>query len=179
METNQQLFKDKIGIPFDQFYNDTYNMAVNYFNSKFSGNNFYIDIDGYINDGFIRLLNRMDNYDETKGHVKTYLFTIIYNLILAHIKRKRVDIEYHEEIYDSTYFKNYEEEVDDAIHQNNKRKLKEYIEGLNDKGQEIFALRLTGMPINKISEIVNVNMNTVKLVLYTNATKKLNRKKKK
>jgi len=115
------------------------------------------DIEEVINNSFMKLFKVINNYDETKASINTYLYTIAeneYKLYLK-VKYKSKEISYDDvtwfDVADDSdeYDISYDQEIEFV-----KTKLCEY--------DDIFNLYFSGVSYVHMTEILNISMYAVK-----------------
>lgn len=69
---------------FDQIYSDNHKMVLNFVAMKI---NEFTKAEELTNDVFMRVYKHLDNYDENKSSVKTWVMNIAKNIVIDHYRR--------------------------------------------------------------------------------------------
>lgn len=171
--TNEQdlIFLEKTGYTLDFLYKKYYPKLIYNLNEKCRCRD---KSEEYANDAFFMAMNKIDQYDEKKGEFSTWLFAIAHNVFLID-KNKEVrdnvtsmDVEIDGE---GTTIKDFlasdSEDTSELEFQNiNILKAKILIKNLSyikPEYAEVIRLRdIEERSYKEITEILNINMNTLK-----------------
>ena len=149
-------FKEITQLEFHEFYDKNYNKLWNYLFMIRKGL-IREDIEEVINNSFMKLFKVINNYDETKASINTYLYTIAeneYKLYLK-VKYKSKEISYDDvtwfDVADDSdeYDISYDQEIE-AV----KTKLCEY--------DDIFNLYFSGLSYVQIAKEYNITVSAAK-----------------
>jgi len=140
---------------FTELFNDTYTMFVNFSYRYVKSKSTATDI---VQDAFIKLWNNRDKLDSEKS-LKSFLFTIVRNLSLNHIRDSHLTYIPGDELRRS-----FNTDLDDEpdIWDEVEQKLPQWIENLPDRQQEIFELsRYEGLTHKEIAAVLDISPRTV------------------
>lgn len=164
MKEYYELFYEKVGIKYDDYYNKNYRRFVFLAWKIFAGN-----YEGEVNEGMCDALQKIKTYDNTKSKVDTWIFSIIKNLIIKTIRKNKHDY-YYEDCFEDNDFeyqiiydddqeaKDYEEQV-----QKDYNIMLECINDLPNKFKEVITAReLQGWDYELIAEKHNISLQLVK-----------------
>lgn len=161
----ENVFKIQTGHTIPQIY-DKYNNKLIYYISKLCGDQQMAE-DLAINT-FIRSLEKIDQYDKSKGAFSTWLFTIGRNLTFFEIKESKTSssIDLHHNTQGTTlkeFIANDEIDEDQELIILKGNIIKKHMENLKEPYREIMQMReLDKLSYTEISEQLGENLNTVK-----------------
>lgn len=160
-------FKNKTGIDFHEFYEKTYNKTL------FFTNRYYPNIDNkedIIQDAYIRLVKKIDNYDNTISQLYTYFNTILKNeLIFVYNNTKhKCTID---SILEETFISDEEEtdvEEKDKTYKDMFDKIDSILKKSNhyERNKKIIELIKQGKRYKAIAEELDITENIVKQLIF-------------
>lgn len=125
----------------------------------------YVNDDGVAEDiaqeAFIKLWNSREKIENITS-MKSFLYVMVKNLCLNHLKREKLGRKYTDSLDKSELlqFKN------QIIEEETYRILRQAIEELPKQSSKVMMLSLTGLQNQEIAERLNVSVNTVKTLKY-------------
>ena len=139
----------------ETIYNVYYNKVMGYICARIRRR---ADAEDLCADVFEKVFNRIDQYDETKASLNTWIFTITRNTVIDHYRRIRPTEELDENLSDDT-------EVDENLLQN--ESLEELAAALRKLPQELTDLIVLryydNKPLTEVAEIMGLSYGAVKL----------------
>jgi RNA polymerase sigma factor (sigma-70 family) len=143
---------DKLNMSFTDFYNENKDYLFNFLSKM----NKELDIEGIVDEAFAIFYSNLDNYDPSKSKPQTYLFNIAKNLLLALIKKERIDY-YHYDAY--RYVIEYEDDSEEYDHSIDERFAK-LVEDVSD--DVVISNWISGKSYKEIVEISGFTLSKVK-----------------
>jgi RNA polymerase sigma factor (sigma-70 family) len=149
-------FEQITGNNFNIFYEKEKLKLINFLlkrNSKY-------DIEGIVDTAFTKLYNNINKYDDTKGSLNTYLYTIAKNELFLIWKKDKIEtlsLDYFQEEYGYD-LRDDSEKYDISID----LEFEAQKSKINDSEYEELKLRLKGLSYKEISDKLNININTIK-----------------
>lgn len=107
---------------------------------------------------FEKVMRKIDDYDQTKAAVGTWIFSITRNTLIDHYRKKRPTEELDENLKDDT-------ELDEGLLTNETlSELAAALKRLPEQLRDIVVLRYyDGKPLTEIAEIMGLSYGAVKL----------------
>ena len=107
---------------------------------------------------FEKVMRKIDDYDQTKAAVGTWLFSITRNTLIDHYRKKRPTEELDENLKDDT-------ELDESLLTNETlSELAAALKRLPEQLRDIVVLRYyDGKPLTEIAEMMGLSYGAVKL----------------
>lgn len=176
MKDNYEIFKEKVGISYADYYKAKYKKFI-WFSYKFVKQQ--ADAEEVVTDGFLNAIKYIHNFDQTKK-IDTWVLTIIRNVITQKANKRSKKKEFFYQDYDvdenennilsfqipwdsGDYEKEYEEEIQKKF-----KIVKHVIENLPEKYKEVMVLReFNGWDYETISEKTGLTLQVVKNRLLT------------
>lgn len=125
----------------------------------------YVKDDGVAEDiaqeAFIKLWNSKDQYD-TISSLKSFLYIMVKNLSLNHLKRDKLGNKYADSLMKEDFL-NFNNQI---IEEETYRILQQAIEELPKQSSKVMMLSLQGLQNQEIAERLDVSVNTVKTLKY-------------
>lgn len=172
MNRFEKNFERKTGINFNTFYNEQYEKLINYLNKKTMDRDLSEDI---AEDAFMQCLNKIDNYNQDKSQIHTWLFTIAKHYAIKDWKDKQKlpTVSMDKEVKNSAtlelFLPYHDNKRDLHKHEIIRKKaafMKECIYALPEKQNKyktVLILRhMDAMSYEEIAIYLNLNLSTVK-----------------
>ena len=107
---------------------------------------------------FEKILRKIEDFDETKASLNTWIFTITRNTVIDHFRRSRPSEELDENISDDT------ELDEDLLQTESLGELAAALHRLPQQMMDIIVLRYyDGKPLTEIAEMMHLSYGAVKL----------------
>lgn len=110
-------------------------------------------------DVFVKVLDKIDSFDESKASLSTWIFTIARNTLIDYYRGRKVFEEMPEEIVDTS-------DIDEEICNNETlSELANALEKLDERERDIVILRYySGATLKEIAEKLNISYAYVKIL---------------
>ncbi|EGY79498.1 RNA polymerase sigma factor [Peptoniphilus indolicus] len=124
---------------------------------------------------FMRLSEKLNSYDSTKGTLDTWVFRITRNMITDYYRKSNVKETCS--IYDFANFIKFEKHVEENIEKQEEYEyLEKAVRSLSDKEQEIISMKFgAGLGNKEISELMDIGYSNVTVILHR-AIKKIRKR---
>ncbi len=117
----------------------------------------------------IKIVNNLDRYREQKSCFKTWMYTVIKNMLVDFFRRKSLSID--DEI-DFELMKGVDSPVDSIIREEDKKALKEVFKSLTPRQKEILELKFFFNIRNRdIARLLDLNEKTVSSIISKSCEK--------
>lgn len=156
----EKLFKEKTGYNFNDYYKNTKSKLIWFLKEKTDKD---YDLEGIADIAFVKLLNNIETFDNTK-QLNTLLYTIALNDLKMEYRLDRIKTSnFNEQIFNiKDDIENYDESVEYKFNA-----LKTHLNHFDEITKNIFWLKYNGKTFNEISNILNINVNSVKTKFYS------------
>ena len=114
-----------------------------------------------VQDAFIRLYHTCEDLDDTE-RARTFLYTIIRNLCISHLRHQSIKERYEQESLEEASPMMEEEIHSEIIYQETLRLLYVAVNRLPKQSRKIILLGLEGKTNQEIAEELGISVNTVK-----------------
>ena len=122
-------------------------------------------------DAFIKLYEKRKDFDVIEK-AKSFLYTTTRNLCLNHLKHKKIEHQYFQEVKIEDEEAEEQFYLEEVTYQETLRILRAAIDQLPPQTREVILVSLDGKNNNEIAETLDISVNTVK-TLKKNAYKSL------
>ncbi len=112
-------------------------------------------------EAFIKLWNSREKYD-TISSLKSFLYVVVKNLSLNHLKRDKLGNQYTDSLIKEDFL-NFNNQI---VEEETYRILQQAIEELPKQSARVMMLSLQGIQNQEIAERLDVSVNTVKTLKY-------------
>ena len=107
---------------------------------------------------FEKILRKIEDFDETKASLNTWIFTITRNTVIDHFRRTKPSEELDENLSDNV------ELDEDLLNSETLSELAAALKRLPEQMRDIIVLRYyDGKPLTEIAELMNLSYGAVKL----------------
>ena len=107
---------------------------------------------------FEKILRKIEDFDETKASLNTWIFTITRNTVIDHFRRTKPSEELDENLSDNI------ELDEDLLNSETLSELAAALKRLPEQMRDIIVLRYyDGKPLTEIAELMNLSYGAVKL----------------
>ena len=107
---------------------------------------------------FEKILRKIEDFDETKASLNTWIFTITRNTVIDHFRRTKPSEELDENLSDNI------ELDEDLLNSETLSELAAALTRLPEQMRDIIVLRYyDGKPLTEIAELMNLSYGAVKL----------------
>ena len=139
----------------EQVYTDYYGKVMGYISARIRNR---ADAEDLCSDVFMKVQRKLEDYDEAKASVSTWVFTITRNTLIDHFRRNRPSEELDENLSDGL-------EIDeDLLSQETLSELAGALKRLPQQLMDIIVLRYyDGKPLTEIAKMMNLSYGAVKL----------------
>lgn len=139
----------------EQVYTDYYGKVMGYISARIRTR---ADAEDLCSEVFIKIQRKLEDYDDTKASVSTWVFTITRNTLIDHFRRTRPTEELDENLSDDS-------EVDESLlSQETLSELASSLKKLPRQLMDIIVLRYyDGKPLTEIAEIMGLSYGAIKL----------------
>ena len=139
----------------EQIYADYHGKVMGYIRARVSR---WADAEDLCSDVFEKIQRKMDDFDNAKASVSTWIFTITRNTVIDYFRRSKPSEELDENLSDDT-------EVDEGILNNETlSELAAALRSMPEELRDIIVLRYyDGKPLTEIAEMMNLSYGAVKL----------------
>ena len=125
----------------------------------------------FTQDAFIKLYEKRKDFDVIEK-AKSFLYTTTRNLCLNHLKHKKIEHQYFQEVKIEDEEAEEQFYLEEVTYQETLRILRAAIDQLPPQTREVILVSLDGKNNNEIAETLDISVNTVK-TLKKNAYKSL------
>ena len=125
----------------------------------------------FTQDAFIKLYEKRKDFDVIEK-AKSFLYTTTRNLCLNHLKHKKIELQYFQEVKIEDEEAEEQFYLEEVTYQETLRILRAAIDQLPPQTREVILVSLDGKNNNEIAETLDISVNTVK-TLKKNAYKSL------
>lgn len=125
----------------------------------------------FTQDAFIKLHEKRKDFDVIEK-AKSFLYTTTRNLCLNHLKHKKIEHQYFQEVKIEDEEAEEQFYLEEVTYQETLRILRAAIDQLPPQTREVILVSLDGKNNNEIAETLDISVNTVK-TLKKNAYKSL------
>ena len=139
----------------EQIYADYHGKVMGYIRARVSR---WADAEDLCSDVFEKIQRKMDDFDNAKASVSTWIFTITRNTVIDHYRRSKPVEELDENLSDDT-------ELDEGLLNNETlSELAGALKALPEELRAIIVLRYyDGKPLTEVAEIMGLSYGAVKL----------------
>ena len=139
----------------EQVYTDYYGKVMGYISSRINN---WADAENLCSDVFMKVQQKLENYDDSKASISTWVFTITRNTVIDHFRKKRPTAELDENLSDDS-------EVDEnLLNQETLSQLAGALMRLPEQLRDLIVLRYyDGKPLTEIAELMGLSYGAVKL----------------
>ena len=139
----------------EQVYTDYYGKVMGYISVRISN---WADAENLCSDVFMKVQQKLENYDDSKASISTWVFTITRNTVIDHFRKKRPTEELDENLSDDS-------EVDEnLLNQETLSQLAGALMRLPEQLRDLIVLRYyDGKPLTEIAELMGLSYGAVKL----------------
>lgn len=139
----------------EQVYTDYYGKVMGYISSRINN---WADAENLCSDVFMKVQQKLENYDDSKSSISTWVFTITRNTVIDHFRKKRPTAELDENLSDDS-------EVDEnLLNQETLSQLAGALMRLPEQLRDLIVLRYyDGKPLTEIAELMGLSYGAVKL----------------
>ena len=139
----------------EQVYTDYYGKVMGYISSRINN---WADAENLCSDVFMKVQQKLQNYDDSKSSISTWVFTITRNTVIDHFRKKRPTAELDENLSDDS-------EVDEnLLNQETLSQLAGALMRLPEQLRDLIVLRYyDGKPLTEIAELMGLSYGAVKL----------------
>jgi len=140
---------------FEQVYENYYGKVMGYISARIRNR---ADAEDFCSEVFMKVHRKLEDFDETKASISTWVFTITRNTLIDHFRRNRQMEELDENLSDDT-------EVDeDLLNQETLSELAGALKQLPQQLRDIIVLRYyDGKPLTEIAQLMGLSYGAVKL----------------
>jgi len=139
----------------EQIYTDYYGKVMGYISTRIRNR---ADAEDLCTDVFMKVQRKLEDYDDSKASVSTWVFTITRNTLIDHFRRNRPSEELDENLTE-------EGEVDEnLLNEETLSDLAAALKRLPEQMRDIIVLRYyDGKPLTEIAELMGLSYGAVKL----------------
>ena len=139
----------------EQVYTDYYGKVMGYISARIRGR---ADAEDLCTDVFMKVQRKLEDFDESKASISTWVFTITRNTLIDHFRRSKPTEELDENLSDDT-------ELDEGLlSQETLSELAGALKRLPEQLRDLIVLRYyDGKPLTEIAEIMGLSYGAVKL----------------
>lgn len=139
----------------EQVYTDYYGKVMGYISARINN---WADAENLCSDVFMKVQQKLENYDDSKASISTWVFTITRNTVIDHFRKKRPTAELDENLSDDS-------EVDEnLLNQETLSQLAGALMRLPEQLRDLIVLRYyDGKPLTEIAELMGLSYGAVKL----------------
>lgn len=124
------------------------------------------DAEDIVSDIFIKVLNRLSEFDGNKASLSTWIYTITRNTVIDYFRAAKRFCELPDEL-------SYEQGIDEKNYEQALNQLADALGRLSERERDIIILHYYGeKTLKNIAEIMNISYRYAKL-LHANALKRL------
>ncbi len=138
-----------------QIYTDYHGKIMGYIRARVTR---WADAEDLCSDVFEKIQRKLEDFDDTKASVSTWIFTITRNTVIDHFRRSRPAEELDENLSDDT-------ELDEGLlNSETLSELAAALRRLPEQLRDIIVLRYyDGKPLTEIAGLMNLSYGAVKL----------------
>ena len=139
----------------EQIYADYHGKVMGYIRARVSR---WADAEDLCSDVFEKIQRKLDDFDNAKASVSTWIFTITRNTVIDYFRRSKPSEELDENLSDDT-------EVDEGILNNETlSELAAALRSMPEELRDIIVLRYyEGKPLTEVAEVMGLSYGAVKL----------------
>lgn len=139
----------------EQVYTDYHGKVMGYISARIRNR---ADAEDLCSEVFMKVQRKLEDFDETKASISTWVFTITRNTVIDHFRRSRQTEELDENLSDDT-------EVDEGLlSQETLSELAGALKKLPRQLMDIIVLRYyDGKPLTEIAKMMGLSYGAVKL----------------
>ena len=145
------LKKNKIDL--DELYTDYYQKVFSYIYSRIQD---YYEAQDLSEDVFVKIVNKIESFDESKSSISTWIFNITKNTLIDYYRKRHDGYE----LIDNYDYLQEEPEISEAELSD----LSEALERLSQEEKDIIILRYyDGYSLKEIAQMMSMSYGIVKL----------------
>lgn len=139
----------------EEIYTAYYGKVMGYISARIRN---HADAEDLCADVFEKIQRRLDDYDQSKAAIGTWIFTITRNTLIDHFRRKKPNEELDENLSDDS-------ELDESLLSTETLgELASALRRLPQQMMDIIVLRYyDGKPLTEIAQMMNLSYGAVKL----------------